>query len=396
MATPSSSSISFSSSSSHLVTIKLTSENYMLWKVQLTAYLRGQDLFSFVDGTQIPPPKMFPAESNSNPKTNPAFLSWQRTDQFILSILLSSITKLIVAHVISAGTSRELWTSLESMYSSRSQAKEFQIRFQLTNLSCGDQSIVDYFSKVKMLADTLAATGTPLSDKEYVTYFLNGLGPNYEPFITSITTRIEPIHSQELYHLLLIHENRLTHNSRNTTPSPFEPSANLTTNSRDNRGRGFYRGRSNRSHGRFTSNRGRTLANYSPSYPNNSQRPTCQVCNKSGHIALQCHFRFDHAYQYDPPKSFSANYTSPSAIIDPSWYPNSVATHHITHDLSHLNLSPEPYNGHEQICVGNGTGLQIHNIGDSSFPINFSSFKLHNLLHVPSITKNLVCLTILH
>ncbi|KAF5466062.1 hypothetical protein F2P56_016020 [Juglans regia] len=245
MATPSttspSPSTSVPSSFSHIVSIKLSSENYMLWKGQITAYLQGQDLFSYVDGTQTPPSKMLLAETNTSSKTNLAFLAWQRTDQLISSILFSSLTEYVVTHVISTGTSHELWITLESMYNKHSQAKEFQVRFQLANLSKGEQSISDYYSKVKMLVDTLAATGSSISDKEFVTYLLNGLGSNYKSFITSITTRIEPISSYELYHLLLIHESIMAHNTHSLISSPFETFAHLSTNSpRDRRGKGFY------------------------------------------------------------------------------------------------------------------------------------------------------------
>lgn len=154
---------------------------------------------------------MTPSKNSSSPKTNLNYLTWRKTDQLILSILFSSITDSIISHVISTGTSRELWVALESMFNSHSQAKGFQIRFQLTNLSRGELSITDYFSKVKMIFDTLVATGAPLSEKEYVIYLLNGLGPNYETFITFVTTRSKPISSNELYHLLLIHESQLTH-----------------------------------------------------------------------------------------------------------------------------------------------------------------------------------------
>lgn len=58
-----------------------------------------------------------------------------------------------------------------------------------------------------MLTNTLAATRAILSEKEYVTYLLNGLGPSYESFVTSVTTQFDPISSTELFHLLLIHEN---------------------------------------------------------------------------------------------------------------------------------------------------------------------------------------------
>lgn len=66
------------------------------------------------------------------------------------------------------------------------------------------------------------------SQTEFVTYLLNGLGPNYDSFVTSITSRTVPITSPQLYHLLLIHESRLSHPSRSPSPqSPFEPTANL-------------------------------------------------------------------------------------------------------------------------------------------------------------------------
>jgi hypothetical protein len=39
----------------HMVTIKLTRENYLLWKAQIVPYLRGQHLFGFLDGSQPAP-----------------------------------------------------------------------------------------------------------------------------------------------------------------------------------------------------------------------------------------------------------------------------------------------------------------------------------------------------
>lgn len=87
-----------------------------------------------------------------------------------------------------------------------------------------------------MLADNLRHRNS-LSDKELVTYLLNGLGPAFEIFVTSITTRSNPISFPKLYYLLLIHENRVTHNSKLTNPtSHFESFANLSSsNQRDQR-----------------------------------------------------------------------------------------------------------------------------------------------------------------
>ena len=47
--------------------------------------------------------------------------------------------------------------------------------------------------------------------------------------------------------------------------------------------------------------------------------------------------------------------------------------------------------GKDKIMMGNGTGLNIKHIGQSSFQSQFSSksLSLNHLLHIPSITKNL-------
>uniref|UniRef100_A0A2N9I499 Reverse transcriptase Ty1/copia-type domain-containing protein n=1 Tax=Fagus sylvatica TaxID=28930 RepID=A0A2N9I499_FAGSY len=39
----------------HLITIKLTRDNYLLWKAQIIPYLRGQHLYGFIDGTKPAP-----------------------------------------------------------------------------------------------------------------------------------------------------------------------------------------------------------------------------------------------------------------------------------------------------------------------------------------------------
>ena len=84
-------------------------------------------------------------------------------------------------------------------------------------------------------------------------------------------------------------------------------------------------------------------------------------------------------------------YASPKSVANSSWYPDSGATNHLTLDESNLHSSTE-YNGQQQIYMGNGKGLSIHNIGQSFFhsPYLSKNLVLNKLLHVPSITKNLL------
>jgi len=78
-------------------------------------------------------------------------------------------------------------------------------------------------------------------------------------------------------------------------------------------------------------------------------------------------------------------------VSDPFWYPYIGATHHITNDPTVFNKK-QIYNGYENVQLGNGSGMSIHSVGSTSLHNSSSNhlFTLHNLLHVPSINKNLL------
>lgn len=84
------------SSSSHTISVKLTLENYLLWKVQLVPYLRGQRLFKYVDGS-CPPPKLL-LDKTTTP--NLEFEIWLQQDQLVMSALISSLSEPLVAQVV--------------------------------------------------------------------------------------------------------------------------------------------------------------------------------------------------------------------------------------------------------------------------------------------------------
>lgn len=79
------------------------------------------------------------------------------------------------------------------------------------------------------------------------------------------------------------------------------------------------------------------------------------------------------------------------SLPDPLWYPDSGASHHVTNYSSNFN-SKSSYTGSEKIKLGNGAGLKITQIGSTTLSTSSSSssFVLNNLLHVPTVTKNLL------
>ena len=89
----------------HMVTIKLSSSNYLLWKSQLLPLLESQGLLGHVDSSLEPPPP-FDLPTSQTPNTK--HLAWKATDQRLLSLLLSSLTEEPMAEVVGLSTSREV------------------------------------------------------------------------------------------------------------------------------------------------------------------------------------------------------------------------------------------------------------------------------------------------
>jgi hypothetical protein len=85
-----------------------------------------------------------------------------------------------------------------------------------------------------------------------------------------------------------------------------------------------------------------------------------------------------------------ALFATPQQAPDSNWYPDTGATHHVTHDLTNLNLCADEYQGSDQIQVGNGTSLPIKHIGTTQLSTPTTTFCLNNVLHVPDISNNLL------
>nr|KYP65239.1 hypothetical protein KK1_011471 [Cajanus cajan] len=83
--------------------------------------------------------------------------------------------------------------------------------------------------------------------------------------------------------------------------------------------------------------------------------------------------------------------TIPETLYDPSWYPDTGATNHVTPDASNL-MGKTSYKGEAKLKMAIGDSSSIQHIGNSYFypsklvkPLFFN-----HLLHVPSVSKNLL------
>uniref|UniRef100_A0A2N9HC90 Integrase catalytic domain-containing protein n=1 Tax=Fagus sylvatica TaxID=28930 RepID=A0A2N9HC90_FAGSY len=340
---------------SNLMSCKLDSTNYMVWKIQISAILDAYSMIDHIDGS-IPQPREFLISEVGVHTVNPAFLTWKKRDKAFLTLLYSTLSSPVIAMVVGKSTSQEVWTTLEERFTSTARSNVLNLKLELQSIKKGgNESITGFLQRVKTVRDKLSAVGVPSDHEELIHVILKGLPKEYAPFASAIRTRDGILSLEKL-------SNR--------------PSNGFNGNQSFHRGRGrnnYTRGRGGRSQS-YSHN-----SNFTPSHPPQQQqsqvsqfppqgkteRPTCQICWKMGHYAIDCYHRMDFAYQGKNPTTKLAAMASASNLQHTqnteTWLTDSGASDHIT--ASANNLSPQvPYQGQEQVSVGNGQNLPIQTI----------------------------------
>jgi transposase InsO family protein len=407
------------SNMANLMSIKLDSTNFIVWKHQLSSILKAYSMIDFVDGT-VPSPSRFLVnpEGNLTTTVNPEFQIWNIRDQALLTLINSTLSQPVLSMVVGQNSAQSVWKTLEHRFTSTSRANVLNLKIELHNLKKGSETVSSYLQKVKNTRDKLIAVGTLIDNEEMLHIILKGLPKEYGPFCSAIRTRNEPVSFEEIMVLLQTEEQSIAEVADSSKDMhSMAMFASAAPNTRNNSQASFYFNNSqNRGRGRNNSQRGRggryNHTNYTNQYSNNQfptsnsftqnhssqsqgksdgTRPTCQICGKSGHQALDCYHRMDFAYQgrHPPAKLAAMASTSNASQGGETWITDTGATDHLTSNLNNLKVQA-PYNGSDQVAVGNGQSIPINNIGTGQLCTRFHNFRLHNLLHSPKISSNLL------
>uniref|UniRef100_A0A2N9IFR0 Integrase catalytic domain-containing protein n=1 Tax=Fagus sylvatica TaxID=28930 RepID=A0A2N9IFR0_FAGSY len=333
------------SNMSNLMSVKLDSTNFIVWKHQLSSILKAYSMIDFVDGT-IPSPNRFltNAEGVLTTAVNPDFQLWNTRDQALLTLINSTLSPSVLSMVVGHNSAQEVWKTLEH----RNEPVSFEEIMVL--LQTEEQSISD------------------VSD--------SGKDLHSMALFASATANNKNSNSQSSFYV---------NNSQ---------SRGRGRNNNSHRGRGGGRFNHNSQH-QYTQNQYQPNPFTQGSSPlqqkSDGSRPQCQICGKPGHQALDCYHRMDFAYQgrHPPAKLAAMASTSNGAQGGDTWLTDTGATDHLTANMNNLQVQT-PYKGTDQVAVGNGQSIPINNIGHGQLNTSFYKFRLNNLLHSSKISSNLL------
>ncbi|KAL4565872.1 hypothetical protein LXL04_029978 [Taraxacum kok-saghyz] len=350
--------------------LKLSSTNYMSWKTQIEALLHGLDLYKFIDGTNLPPKPTVTVDGVSTPHTD--YQAWFRQDRLLFGALVGTLSPSIVPLITNASSSLEAWQILSNTYASPSRGHIKQLQHRLKqSTKTHDQSITDYMQSVKTIVDELNILGKKMDVEDITDAVLNGLDSNsYKPVIDVVHARDNPISFHELHEKLINHELSL----------PLQQTNDHQTNLG-------------------------TTAIKTPLplfFPHLTSLGKCQFCFTKGHSLTSC-YAFKNKYpQVALPSLPKPTHNNPQAHVmttanydqNSTWLFDSGASHHITNDLNALSLHA-PYDGTDELVIGDGSALTITHVGSSILQFSNNSFTLTNVLCVPSISKNILHISII-
>ena len=251
---------------SNLMSTRLDSTNYMIWKLQIFALLDAYSVIEHLDGS-IPQPMHFLTSDAGVQSVNPAFLAWKKKDKAILTLLYSTLTSPVLAMVIGLSTSEEVWNTLEERFTSTARANVLHLKLELQSIRKGNESMSSYLQRIKTTRDRLSAVGVLIDNEELLHTILKGLPKEYAPFASAIRTRDGILSLERLSVLLQTEEQSMKEESDpllNSALAMFVSNTNKSNtsfsnssygspsygNSNSTRGRGrnsYHRGRGGRS-----------------------------------------------------------------------------------------------------------------------------------------------------
>ena len=338
---------------------KLSESNYELWKVQMKSVLVYNDLWQYVDGTEVKP------QENAH--------DWIRKDSKALALINLSISHSQLSYVKKAETAKGAWDCLKGIFESKGPVRKATLYKQLLRMKKKPNvSITQHVNDFTSKAGQLEEAGIEIPDELLSIMLLNSLPEEYENFSIAMEARDDIPTLEILKAKLKEEEARQDDRDMKTNDGDKKNDALLT---RGNAGK----------HRDSNTKRG-------------SQKfdGKCYNCGKIGHRSRECRAKPKQGKTNNTDNALTAiacnaELNTKSGV----WCLDSGATRHMCNDRRKFDI----LNKDDQNKVYTASEHFVESVGSGNINLNLkmnqknNSVKIQDVLCVPELRNNLLSVT---
>lgn len=345
----------------------LKRDNYDTWKVQAKAILIKNGTWGYVNGT-----KKKSAEE-------PLRTEWEAEDMNAKSDLILIISPSELNQVKNCNSSKDVWDTLERIYSSSCPARKATLlkRLVLSKLK-ENGDVRDHLNTYMDTIDKLNELGIDINNELLSVMMLYSLPQSFETFRVAIETR-DTLPNPEDLRVKIIEENQARSVS-NSHSTKYDPEGAYYSNSKFRR----------------PLNQSRSYKEKTRNKEGNNSRFEfrCHRCNKPGHMIRDCKVKIPNENKKKGESTFkveqSLTWTNDIQGVTYSWCLDSGSTSHVCSDEKiFVEMNESQTSSLKLAAKSQSTPI----IGSGKVKLDIdeeNQINLPNTLYVPSLTTNLL------
>ncbi|GKC00478.1 WRKY family transcription factor, partial [Tanacetum coccineum] len=175
--------------------------NYNAWSALFTRFCRTYKVHHHLDAPTT--------TETSNSTIDPLHES---NDSLVVMWMYSTISPKLVEMVVDDDTSSHgVWKRLTDLFQNNKDARVTQLDNEIRNMAIGSLSVTDFFQEIKSKAYLLSNLDSPVKDTSLATYAVNGIQSKYSDAARVIRLREKSPTFDELWSMMLLEENDMSH-----------------------------------------------------------------------------------------------------------------------------------------------------------------------------------------
>ncbi|XP_019190776.1 PREDICTED: uncharacterized protein LOC109185249 [Ipomoea nil] len=173
--------------------IKLTSSTFPIGKKQVESTLIGLDLLGYITGITKAPGQY---SDEARTALNPAYTTWFKQDQIILSAILGSLSNVLQPIISSATSAHDAWICLSVSCAAASRSRIVSLKAKPDKNPRANRTIDAYMRDMTSISDDLALAQSPVSEEDLVVHIFTHLGDEYNSIVAALRRRYTDTQSQ--------------------------------------------------------------------------------------------------------------------------------------------------------------------------------------------------------